>query len=45
MFIAGVGVGPTRGEYHMKISLGDFNAEVGRERIYFQTNSWEREFV
>jgi len=26
-------------KYHMKILLGDFNAEVGRE--YFQTNSQE----
>jgi len=37
MFIAGVGVGPTRGEYHMKISLGDFNAEVGRQNTFRPT--------
>ena len=30
-------------KYHMKILLGDFNAKVGREREYFQTNNWTGE--
>jgi hypothetical protein len=31
-------------KYHMKILLGDFSAEVGREDI-FQTNNWELMFT
>ena len=28
-------------KYHRKIILGDFNAKVGRENMYIQTDNWK----